>query len=296
MIQTKNSIGYWAFGLASTIHIKLVISNLNTFKNFKPFSNDYVRRLVNIPENTEQTNIKYECHIVRLMQKPPLAKKLLKKNLFKWLDINFLCRMNSEAAIAHLRQHDKIRLLVETINIPDFTPSGRVYYDLLESIVSQQLSVKIATIIFNRFCALFPDNYPHPPLLAAIETERLRSAGLSNQKASYLQNVAAFSLQHDLENHQWNSMSDDEIIDFLTRIKGVGKWTAQMILMFTIGRPDIFPVDDLGIQQAMARLYGLDEKGKKFKHQMIEIAEPWRPYRTIASRYLWRWKDSTPSI
>lgn len=200
--------------------------------------------------------------------------------------------MNLEAAIAHLKQHDNIRLLVETISVPDFTPSRKVYYDLLDSIVSQQLSVKAATTIFNRFCALFPDNYPHPELLSAIETERLRSAGLSNQKASYLQNVASFSLQYDLVNHSWDSMSDDEIIDFLTRIKGVGKWTAQMILMFTIGRPDIFPVDDLGIQQAMVRLCELDEKDKKLKQKMIELAEPWRPYRTVASRYLWRWKDS----
>ena len=200
--------------------------------------------------------------------------------------------MNSEAAIAHLKQHDKIRLLVETISVPDFTPSRKVYYDLLDSIVSQQLSIKAASTIFNRFCALFPDNYPHPELLSAIETERLRSAGLSGQKASYLQNVAAFSLQYDLVNHNWDSMSDEEIIDFLTRIKGVGKWTAQMILMFTIGRPDIFPVDDLGIQQAMTRLYELDEKDKQLKQKMIELAEPWRPYRTVASRYLWRWKDN----
>jgi DNA-3-methyladenine glycosylase II len=200
--------------------------------------------------------------------------------------------MNSEAAIVHLKQDDKFRQLVETITVPDFTPSRKVYFDLLESIVSQQLSVKVATVIFNRFCALFPDNYPHPELVAAFQIEQLRSVGLSNQKASYLQNVAAFSLQYDLENHHWETMSDDEIIAFLTQIKGVGKWTAQMILMFTIGRPDIFPIDDLGIQQAMARLYDLDTADKQFKHKMTALAEPWRPYRTVACRYLWRWKDS----
>lgn len=200
--------------------------------------------------------------------------------------------MNSEAAILHLKQHEQFRALVDTITVPDFTPSRKVYFDLLDSIVSQQLSTKVATTIFNRFRALFPDNYPHPEMLAAIETERLRSVGLSNQKASYLQNVAAFSLQYDLENHDWDAMSDEEIIVFLTQIKGVGKWTAQMILMFTIGRPDVFPVDDLGIQQAMARLFGLDEKDKKIKHKMIELSEPWQPYRTVACRYLWRWKDS----
>lgn len=216
--------------------------------------------------------------------------------MFKSLDVNLLCPMNSEAAIAYLRQHDKIGSLIDSISVPDFAPSGRVYYDLLESIVSQQLSVKVATVIFNRFCALFPDDYPHPDSLSSIEMERLRSAGLSNQKASYLQNVAAFSLQYDLENHHWDSMSDDDIIEFLTRIKGVGKWTAQMILMFSIGRPDIFPVDDLGIQQAMTRLYHLDENDKKLKQKMAELAEPWRPYRTIACRYLWRWKDNKVSL
>lgn len=204
--------------------------------------------------------------------------------------------MNSEAAIAFLRLQDKIGPLIDSISVPDFTPSRKVYYDLLESIVSQQLSVKAAATIFSRFCALFPDHYPHPDLLCAIETDRLRSAGLSNQKASYLQNVATFSLQYDLENHNWDSMSDQDIIDFLTRIKGVGKWTAEMILMFTIGRSDILPVDDLGIQQAMIRLFNLSEKDKALKQKMIELAEPWRPYRTIASRYLWRWKDSAIAI
>ena len=200
--------------------------------------------------------------------------------------------MNLAAAILHLKQDNKLRAIVETTAVPDFTPSRKVYFDLLDSIVSQQLSTKVATVIFNRFRALFPDSYPHPELLTAFPIEQLRSVGLSNQKAAYLQNVAAFSLQHDLENHGWDAMSDEEIITFLTQIKGVGKWTAQMILMFTVGRPDVFPVDDLGIQQAMTWLYGLDEKDKKIKNKMIELAEPWRPYRTFASRYLWRWKDS----
>jgi len=200
--------------------------------------------------------------------------------------------MNFELALRHLRNDAKFRIISESVAVPDFTPSGNVYFDLLDSIVSQQLSVKVATVIFNRFRALFPDNYPHPDQLASLSMEQLRSVGLSLQKASYLQNVAAFSREYDLENHAWNVMSDDEIIDFLTNIKGVGKWTAQMILMFTIGREDIFPVDDLGIQQAMIRLFELDKNDKKIKNKMVELAEPWRPYRTIACRYLWRWKDN----
>lgn len=195
-------------------------------------------------------------------------------------------------AIDHLKQDPTFRPIIESTAMPDFTPSGNVYYDLLESIVSQQLSVKVATAIFNRFCALFPDNYPHPQALVNLDTMRLREVGLSNQKSAYLQNVAAFSQQYDLEKHGWSKMNDDEIIAFLTQIKGVGKWTAQMILMFTIGRPDVFPADDLGIQQAMIRLFNLDKNDRQLKNKMIELAKPWEPYRTVASRYLWRWKDS----
>jgi DNA-3-methyladenine glycosylase II len=201
--------------------------------------------------------------------------------------------MKHEQAKLHLKQHDpKIGGLIEQIDIPDFSPSGRVYYDLLDSIVSQQLSVKVATVIFNRFVALFPDQYPHPDLVLALDIEQMRAVGLSYQKAGYLKHVAAFSLENDLENHDWGSMQDEEIVAFLSQIKGVGKWTVQMLLMFTIGRLDVMPVDDLGIQQAMQRLYDIEAGGKEMKKRMIEVAEPWRPYRTIACRYLWRYKDS----
>ncbi len=200
--------------------------------------------------------------------------------------------MNSAVALDHLQQDALLRRVIEQTVLPAFVPSRRIYYDLLDSIVSQQLSVKVASVIFSRFCALFPDNYPHPELVIALEPEQLRSVGLSGQKAGYLQNVAAFFLKNDLENHPWDTMSDAEIIDFLSQIKGVGKWTVQMLLMFTLERPDIFPIDDLGIQQAMVRLYGLTETGKELKKRMIELAEPWQPHRTLASRYLWRWKDT----
>lgn len=177
--------------------------------------------------------------------------------------------------------------------MPDFKPSGRVYYDLLESIVSQQLSVKVADVIFKRFLSLFPDNYPHPELVIALESAQLRSAGLSGQKAGYMQNVARFAIENNLEQIDWAEMSDEEIIAFLTQIKGVGKWTVQMLLMFTLARTDIFPVDDLGIQQAMQRLFKIEaENTRLLKIQMLELSESWRPWRTVACRYLWRWKDS----
>jgi len=200
--------------------------------------------------------------------------------------------MNLSEAMAHLHKEPNISRVLQAIEMPDFTPSRKIYFDLLESIVSQQLSVKVATVIFNRFLALFPDNYPHPELVIAIETTQLRSVGLSNQKAGYLQNVAQFALAHDLENKDWHTMSDDEVIQFLTQIKGVGKWTVQMLLMFSLGRPDVLPIDDLGIQQGMAKIFGLQETGKELKNKMVELAEPWRPWRTVACRYVWRWKDT----
>lgn len=201
--------------------------------------------------------------------------------------------MNYSVAIAHLHNEPLLRPLLTQIEMPDFTPSGKIYYDLLESIVSQQLSVKVATVIFNRFLTLFPDNYPHPEQVMSLAIDQLRSVGLSNQKAGYIQNVAQFALLHDLENKDWHNMSDEDIIAFLTQIKGVGKWTVQMLLMFSLARPDVFPSDDLGIQQAMQKLYKIDEQNPRLlKIKMAEIAEPWRPWRTVACRYLWRWKDS----
>lgn len=200
--------------------------------------------------------------------------------------------MNLSEAIEHLHKEPNISRVLHSIEMPDFAPSQNIYFDLLESIVSQQLSVKVATVIFNRFLLLFPNQQPHPELLIALDIETLRSVGLSNQKAAYLQNVARFSLEHNLEDKNWHAMSDENIIQFLTQIKGVGIWTVQMLLMFSLGRQDILPVGDLGIQQGMAKIFGLQETGKELQNKMLELAEPWRPWRTVACRYVWRWKDT----
>jgi DNA-3-methyladenine glycosylase II len=199
--------------------------------------------------------------------------------------------MDLDHALLHLRKDDKLNSVIEIAIPPQFQASGNVYYELLDSVVSQQLSVKVARVIFNRFCALFPDSYPHPELLVQLQPEQLRHVGLSGQKASYLQNIASFALENRLEEYDWSQKNDEEIIQFLTTIKGVGRWTVQMMLMFTLGRPDVFPTDDLGIQQSIAALYGLDSKGTVLKKHMEIIAEPWKPYRSVASWYLWRWKE-----
>lgn len=177
--------------------------------------------------------------------------------------------------------------------------SHDVYVALLESIVSQQISTKAADAIFARLCGLFPNNYPTPAGLLALRFDDLRGVGLSGQKAKYIQSVAEFALEQSIDRAHLDAMTDEEIVQYLTPIKGVGRWTVEMLLMFVLDRPDVFPIDDLVIRQKMMRAYadrvtGLI--GKALYKTLHEIAEPWRPYRTTACRYLWRWKpDATPT-
>jgi DNA-3-methyladenine glycosylase II len=201
--------------------------------------------------------------------------------------------MIKEEIKQYLREKDKKLIpLIEQVTLPELKSSD-VYFDLIESIVSQQLSVKAATTIHLRFLTLFPKSYPHPEYVAALDLEQMRGIGLSYQKANYIKNTAVFWAENNLLDLDWDTMNDDEIIKLLTQIKGVGKWTVQMILMFTLQRTDILPVDDLGIQQGMALLYDMNNENMKvFKKEMEEKAEVWRPYRSIVSRYIWRYKDT----
>lgn len=171
--------------------------------------------------------------------------------------------------------------------------SNDVYFSMLRSIASQQLSTKAADTIFNRFLNLFPDGYPHPEIVRKMNLDMLRSVGLSYSKGQYLKNIAEFSVTHGLEYRKLNKMNDDDLIDYLTQIKGVGRWTAEMILMFTMNRPDVLPVDDLGIRNSMIHHYKLRGEGKKLIARMHEVAEVWRPYRTLACLHLWRYRDES---
>ncbi len=194
--------------------------------------------------------------------------------------------------LTHLSRDTKLAEIMPLITLPEIDIHNDIYFDLLESIVSQQLSVKAASTIFGRFLALFPDKKPSPEAILARSIEELRWCGLSGQKAGYIGNIARYWIDHHEANQDWMAMDDDTIIQELTSIKGVGKWTVQMILMFRLGRTDVFPVDDLGIRQGMIGLYGIEWKiGKELIKEMNHIAESWRPYRSEASRYIWRWKD-----
>jgi DNA-3-methyladenine glycosylase II len=168
------------------------------------------------------------------------------------------------------------------------SPGIDVYYALFESIVSQQLSVKVADIIWKRFTDLFADQYPAPKDVLATEDEIFRSIGLSGQKTRYINNVATFSLENNLSFEYIDAMTDDEIIDYLTQIKGIGKWTVQMILMFPMDRPNVFPVDDLGIQTKMKFWYNINSEKKDLKNKLASISQNWEPYKTLACKYLWK--------
>ena len=140
--------------------------------------------------------------------------------------------------------------------------------------------------------ALFPENYPVPGTLADLPAGSLRDAGVSGRKTEYLMAVAQFALDGGLEYDSLKRRTDAQIIEQLSQIRGVGVWTVEMLLIFSFHRHDVFAVDDIGIQNAMTRLYALRVKGRKLKLRMHNIAEHWRPYRAIVSRYLWKWKGS----
>lgn len=167
-----------------------------------------------------------------------------------------------------------------------------IYLSLIRSITGQQLSVKAAKTIYERFLTLFENNYPSKEQLISLDIEILRSKGLSRQKAGYIQNIAKYFSQPKVKEINWDELSDEEIIRELVSIKGVGRWTVEMMLMFTLNRSDVFPDGDLAIQKGMKQLYQIESSNKKeLLAKMNGIAEHWKPYRTYACKYIWAGKD-----
>jgi DNA-3-methyladenine glycosylase II len=196
--------------------------------------------------------------------------------------------------ISHLRADSTMAVLIDQNILPENRSTGNIYQDLIRSITGQQLSVKVAKVIYERFLAIFSGLEPSPEELIKLEVEDLRAVGYSKQKASYVLNVGHFFHHNPSDFDFWQQKEDQEIIKKLTEIKGVGKWTAEMILMFTLERQDVLPLDDYGIQSAIKKHYYVTAEKKELKIKMQEIAEPWRPYRTIASRYLWASLNNEP--
>jgi len=196
--------------------------------------------------------------------------------------------------VAHLQKDKK---LAPAINQPyhALTLRKNIPLHLMASIMSQQLNTKVADIIYNRFLAIFNNEEPTPEQVLATPIETLRAIGLSNAKVGYVHNVAHYCIENAITDTKLLALTDAEIIALLTKIKGVGQWTVEMLLMFTLGREDIFAVDDLGLQNAVVKLYGIRTKDKKkLKERLAKISNKWSPYRTYACLHLWRWKDNTP--
>lgn len=166
----------------------------------------------------------------------------------------------------------------------------RIFVDLVESILSQQLSGKAANTIITRVKKLSKVNIT-PDWLLSIDDWTLRDCGVSWQKIKYLKDLSAKTLDNTLQLYKLTDMMDEQIIEHLIVVKGIGRWTAEMMLIFTFGRPDVFPVDDLGIQNAMIKKYGL-RKGKMLKAKMQKIADKHRPHRTTFARSLWNYLDN----
>lgn len=162
---------------------------------------------------------------------------------------------------------------------------------LVRTITAQQISTKAAATIHGRLVALMPHGV-EPDALLALSDDQLRQAGLSRQKTAYVRDLAARAASGALPLHTLHELTDEEVIDAIVTVKGLGRWSAEMFLMFRLRRPDVLPVDDLGIVTAITRLYGLRKKPKP--DRIRKIGEAWRPYRTVACWYLWRSLDNQP--
>lgn len=197
--------------------------------------------------------------------------------------------------ILHLSQDKRLKKIIDSQESFALEKRNKIYLRLCSSILSQQLSTTVAKVLYSRFLALYGNKEPTAKQILETPAETFRGIGFSNAKASYVHNVCRFFIENKITDTQLHKMSNDEVIDLLTQIKGVGKWTVEMILMFTLGREDVFALDDLGLKQGVIKLYNLKETDKKKLLKKIEkISKKWSPYRTYASRYLWDWKDNAP--
>ena len=197
--------------------------------------------------------------------------------------------------IEHLRKDKKLAAYINEPLHERIKPHKNIPLLLVASIMSQQLNTKVADIIYNRFIALYNNKEPTPQQILDTPNETLRAIGLSNAKVSYVKNVAAFCIEYKITDKKLNAMSDEEVIELLTQIKGVGKWTVEMLLMFALGREDIFSIDDYGVQSAMIKIYKLQKLDKKkLREKLTKISDKWSPYRTYGCLYCWHLKDNAP--
>jgi DNA-3-methyladenine glycosylase II len=204
--------------------------------------------------------------------------------------------MKFKKAENHLRRADPVMAaVIKRMGPCEMGQETDPWRALSSSIMSQQISVYAARAIRGRFVALFEGKvYPDPEDVLAVSDEALRGAGLSGNKVLAIRDLARHFADKQIDVGKFPEMTDDEIIEVLVPVRGIGRWTAEMFLLFSLHRPDVLAVDDQGLRNAMMKLYGLESIPKPA--QMREIAAPWQPYRSVASWYLWRSLDNEPKI
>jgi DNA-3-methyladenine glycosylase II len=198
-------------------------------------------------------------------------------------------------AADHLSSHDpRLAPVIARYGLCTIQPHVNYYQDLVESIIGQQLSVKAAATIRDRFKALFDDALPSPEMIIATDVQSMRAAGLSNQKANYIRDLAQHIIDGRISFDDIDALSNEEIITKLTDVKGIGEWTVHMFLMFCMGRLDILAHGDLGIRSGIKKLYGLEQLPSPQEVRAIADANHWQPYASIACWYIWQSLDNKP--
>lgn len=195
-------------------------------------------------------------------------------------------------AFAHFRAVDPIIYsAAQTITLEEHAPrsSDRYFVSLCSEIIGQQLSGRVADVLFDRFENLFPKRVVTPKRVLAISEETLRATGMSWSKARFIRDLAHKVITAEVSLDTLDTLSDADVIRELTRVKGIGSWTAEMFLMFTLGREDVFSYGDSGLRRAIKKLYGF-KKDPTVK-QMEKVVTKWKPYRTLAARILWKSLD-----
>lgn len=191
----------------------------------------------------------------------------------------------SSNAIKFLKKDPRLAKIIRRVGGYDIILVKNPYESLVEAIITQQLSGKAAESISKRFRELF-GRFPKPTEVLKASDSKLRTTGLSTMKIKYIKDLSKKIVTKELRINSLKNLTDEEVIVQLTLVKGIGRWTAEMFLIFSLGRPDVLPVGDLGLRKGIRRLYSLSELPQKDKIE--QIAQKWRPYRTVATWYIWK--------
>ena len=202
-----------------------------------------------------------------------------------------------QAAAQHLSRHDsKLAPIIERVGPCTITPHTDYYRELVDAIISQQLSVKASATIIKRFLTLFDGTFPSPPQILERDIEELRSVGMSRPKARYVLDLAAHIVEGKLKPDKLPMLTNEEAIHELVAVKGIGEWTAHMFLIFSLGRTDILATGDLGVRTAMKKLYKLSQAPQPDEMHTLAQQYRWHPYESIACWYLWQSLDNEPAL